>query len=143
MKLRTCAWLLAVGLASTPLQAAPPAAASLTVQGVLQMGEFLGPPGDGDNPARDQPAPSYYLQLPAPLLKQVRTASQLAQFSQPAQTTSFLQLVVFDEEQSVARNLVGKKVRIVGTVVESDSGQHHTPALIQVKSVSAIRDWQW
>jgi hypothetical protein len=143
MKLRAYACLLLFGLASTSVPAAPPAVPSLAVQGVLQLGEFLGPPGNGENPAGDQVEPTYYLQLPAPLVKQVRAANQIAQFSQTAQTSSFVQLVVFDEEQSVARTLVGKKVRIVGTVIEPDIGAHRTPALIQVKSVSAIRDWQW
>ena len=143
MKLRTGVCLILLGLVSTSMQAAPPAIPSLAVQGVLQVGEFLGPPGNGENPGSDKVEPGYYLQLPAPLAKQVRPADQLAQFSQPAQTSSFVQLVVFDEEQSVARTLVGKKVRIVGTVLEPEGGQHRTPALIQVKSVSAIRDWQW
>jgi len=73
----------------------------------------------------------------------VHPAAQLTALSAPAQGTSFIQLMVFDEEQSVARTLVGKKVRVVGTVVESEAGQHRTPAYIQVRSLSAIRDWQW
>jgi hypothetical protein len=125
------------------VSASPPSIPALTVQGILQSGEFLGPPGNGDNPAGDRVEATYYLQLPAPLAKQVHPASQLALFSPPAQTASFIQLVVFDEEQSVARTLVGKKVRVVGTVLEPDSGPQHTPALIQVRSLSAIRDWQW
>jgi hypothetical protein len=143
MKLRACTWLFLVGLGSASVQAAPPPVPSLAVQGVLQVGEFLGPPGNGENPASDTVEPRYYLQLPAPLIKQVHPASQIAQFSQPAQTTSFLQLVVFDEERSVANSLVGKKVRIVGALLEPDAGQPRTPALMHVISVSAIRDWQW
>jgi hypothetical protein len=126
--------------------AAPPPVSSVTVQGVLQTGDFFGAPGNGDNPSSDKVETVYYLQLPAALAKQVHPAGLLAAFSAPAQNASFVQLTVFDEEQSVARSLVGKRVRIIGTVVEPDApagAPHRTPAQIQVKSLSAIRDWQW
>ncbi len=143
MNFRAATLLLLLSLGSTLVQAAPPTIPSLTVQGFLQVGDFFGAPGNGENPASDRLEPTYYLQLPAPLVMQVHPASQLAPFSQPAQTASFVQLVVFDEERSVVKTLVGKRVRVVGTVIEPDSGQHRTPLLMQVKSVSAIRDWQW
>jgi len=143
MKKPALALVALLALAAAPLRAVPPSVPALTVQGVLQSGEFLGAPGNGDTPGTDRPEPTYYLQLPAPLTKQVHPAAQLTALSAPAQGTSFIQLMVFDEEQSVARTLVGKKVRVVGTVVESEAGQHRTPAYIQVRSLSAIRDWQW
>jgi hypothetical protein len=135
--------LLALAMSAPALRAAPPAIPSLAVQGVLQSGEFLGAPGNGDNPASDHSESVYYLQLPAPLNKQVHPAGDLASFSAAAQNSAFVQLIVFDEEQSVARSLLGKRVRIVGTLLEPDGGTRHTPALVQVKSLTAIRDWQW
>jgi hypothetical protein len=143
MKTPALALLVLIGLAAAPAYCVPPSVPALTVQGVLQSGEFLGAPGNGDSPGTDKPETTYYLQLPAPLAKQVHTSGTLAPLSAPAQGASFVQLMVFDEEQSVARTLVGKKVRVVGNVIENEGGAHHTPAYIQVKSLSAIRDWQW
>lgn len=126
--------------------AAPPPVPSLSVQGVLQTGDFFGPPGNGENPAGDRIDAVYYLQLPAPLSKQIHPTSILAEFSASALNASFIQLIVFDEEKSVARTLVGKRVRVIGTVLEPDpapGATRRTPAQIQVKSLSGIRDWQW
>jgi len=137
----TLALCLAAGAVSAP--AAGPATQSVAVQGILQSGEFLGAPGYGDSPAGDRSETAYYLQLPAPLAAQLRPAGALADFSAAAKGAYFVQLTVFDEEQSVARTLVGKKVRIAGLLVESEADHRKTPALIQVKSLSPIRDWIW
>jgi hypothetical protein len=110
---------------------------------MLQVGEFLGAPGFGDNPAGDHADVVYYVQLPAPLATQLRASGGMAEFSAAAQASCFVQLLVFDEEQSVARTLIGKKVRIAGTLVETDAAHRKSPALIQVKSLAPVRDWQW
>jgi hypothetical protein len=130
--------LLGAGLAQ-----AAPSVQAVAIQGTLQVGEFLGTPGYGANPASDRGEPVYYLQLPAPLAMQLHPASALAEFSAAAQAAYFVQLTVFDEEQSVARTLVGRKVRVAGSLIESDAGHRKTPALLQVKSLAPIRDWQW
>ena len=122
---------------------APPAPLPVTVQGILQVGEFLGAPGHGENPSSDEAEQIYYLQLPAPLSIQVQPAATLAEFSAAVRGGSYVQLVIFDEERSVAKSLVGKKIRIVGTLVETEAGRHRTPAVLQVKSLSAVRQWQW
>jgi hypothetical protein len=143
MRIRTLAACLLIASAAAAVQAAPPLVQSVTVQGVLQSGEFLGAPGNGDNPASDRAETAYYLQLPAPLSKQFRAPGLLAPFSPASQSAAFIQLMVFDEEQSVARTLVGKHIRVTGDLVEPESGTQHTPALLRVKSMAAIRDWQW
>jgi hypothetical protein len=141
MKFRTICLLLL--LAAGAVHAGPPVVQAVAVQGTLQMGEFLGAPGFGESPAGDHAEAVYYLQLPAPLATQLHPVGGLAEFSPAAQNSYFVQLVVFDEEQSVARTLIGKKVRIAGSLVEPEAGHRKTPALIQVKSLSPIRDWQW
>jgi hypothetical protein len=141
MKFRTISLLML--LAAAAAQAAPPAVQAVAVQGTLQVGEFLGTPGFGESPAGDRAETTYYLQLPAPLATQLHPVGGLAEFSAAAQGAYFVQLVVFDEEQSVARTLVGKKVRIAGSLVEGEANHRKTPALIQVKSLSPIREWQW
>lgn len=142
MKLRLLTLLLLV-LAAPLARSAPPAAQAVAIQGTLQVGEFLGAPGFGDNPTGDHAEVIYYLQLPAPLATQLREAGGMAEFSAAAQGAHFVQLLVFDEEQSVARTLIGRKVRIAGTLVETDAAHRRTPALVQVKSLAPIRDWQW
>jgi len=141
MKLRLLFLILL--LAAPMTRAAPPASQPAAIQGTLQMGEFLGTPGFGDNPAGDHAEAVYYLQLPAPLATQLHASGGMAEFSAAAQASCFVQLLVFDEEQSVARTLIGKKVRIAGTLLETDAAHRRTPALIQVKSLAPIRDWQW
>jgi len=141
MKLRLLCLL--VLLAAPLAQAAPPATLPAAIQGTLQVGEFLGAPGFGDSPGGDHAEAVYYLQLPAPLATQLHASGGMADFSAAAQGSSFVQLLVFDEEQSVARTLIGKKIRVAGTLVESDAAHRKTPALIQVKSLAPIRDWQW
>jgi len=142
MKLRLLTLLFLV-LAVPLARAAPPASQPVAIQGTLQVGEFLGAPGFGDNPASDHAEVTYYLQLPAPLATQLHAAGGMADFSAAAQGSHFVQLLVFDEEQSVARTLIGRKVRIAGTLVETDAAHRRSPALIQVKSLAPIRDWQW
>lgn len=143
MRIRTLAACLLIGCALASVQAAPPTVPSVAIQGTLQSGEFLGAPGNGDNPTSDHPDAVYYLQLPAPLSKQIRAPGLLAPFSAAVHSASFIQLQVFDEEQSVARTLVGKRIRITGDLIEPESGAPHTPALLRVKSMAAVRDWQW
>jgi len=141
MKSRALSLLLLLAVATA--RAGTPAVLPVAVQGTLQSGEFLGAPDFGQTPAGDHAEVVYYLQLPAPLATQLHPAGGMADFSPAAQASYFVQLVVFDEEQSVARTLVGKKVRIVGSLVETEAAHRKSPALIQVKSLSPIRDWQW
>jgi len=143
MTLRALALLLLLCLRVADAAAAPPSIPSATLQGILQSGEVLGAPGFGENPTTDKVETAYYLQLPASLATQLHPASTLAEFNAQTQASYFVYLVVFDEEQSVVRSLVGKRVRVVGTLLESDAPHRRSSALIQVKSVSAIRDWQW
>ena len=97
MKLRSLTLLL---LLAAPLtQAAPPATQAVAIQGTLQVGEFLGAPGFGESPTGDHAEAIYYLQLPAPLATQLHAAGGMAEFSPAAQASSFVQLLVFDEEQ--------------------------------------------
>jgi hypothetical protein len=142
MKFRTFSLLLLL-LAATVAHAGQPAVQAVAIQGTLQVGEFLGAPGFGEGPATDHAEAVYYLQLPAPLGTQLHPSGGMAEFSAAAQGAYFVQLVVFDEEQSVARSLVGKKVRIAGSLVEAEAAHRKSPALIQVRSLSPIREWQW
>ena len=142
MKQLSLCFLLAV-LALPVWPAGPAASQAVAIQGTLQVGEFLGAPGYGEDPAGDHAETIYYLQLPAPLARELHASGGMADFSAAAQASSFVQLLVFDEEQSIARTLIGKKVRVAGTLVETDAAHRRSPAIVQVKSLAPIRDWQW
>ena len=71
------------------------------------VGEFFGPPNYGDDPGSDRIEHSWFLQLPAPLVTQVRDSSVLPKDLQEAARTFFIQLVVFDAEQPVAKRWPG------------------------------------
>jgi hypothetical protein len=143
MSLRALTLLLLLCLPLANADATPPSIASVTVQGVLQSGEVFVAPGFGESPSTDKADTAYYLQLPASLATQLHPASTMAEFTAESQGSWFVYLVVFDEEKSVVRSLVGKRVRVVGTLVEADAPHRRTAAVIQVKSVAGIRDWQW
>ena len=138
-----CVAGVALCLLALAARAAPPVVSSIPVQGILQSGDFFGAPDFGDSPATDAVETVYYLQLPGPLVTQVHPAGLMAEFSLAAQKTYFVVLHVFDEERTVVRSLVGKHVRVVGTIVEPEGGHARMPAMLQVKSVSAVREWQW
>ena len=53
---------------------------NVTVEGILQLGEFHGPPNYGENPATDEVEHWYYLQLPAPISTQVPDMKWPAEF---------------------------------------------------------------
>ena len=123
--------------------ASPSEGPSIAVEGVLHVGEFIGPPNYGENPDSDRIERSYVLQLPAPLSTQVRNDNSLSGLTQESRTTYFIQLVVLKNEQPFAKKLIGKKVKVVGTLSERITGHHRTPVLVQVQSLSAIKGWLW
>lgn len=112
----------------------------VTLEGTLQAGEFMGPPNYGENPGTDRIEGSYYLQLPAPVSTQTKLASGL---NKEAQTSYFVQLVIFDFEKTHPKSLLGKRVKIVGPLFEAHMGHHRTPVLIQVESLAEVQQWQW
>ena len=61
-----------------------------TVQGVLQWGEFFGPPNFGESPQTDSSEHSFYLQLPATIGAQNPTLVLGPQFERS--TEHFVQL---------------------------------------------------
>ena len=65
---------------------------NVTVEGILQLGEFHGPPNYGENPATDEVEHWYYLQLPAPISTQVPDMKWPAEF-QGTMTASSCQIL--------------------------------------------------
>ena len=113
---------------------------SITVEGVLQIGEFFGPPNYGENPKSDRLERTLYLQLPAPLTYQTNGTQLVG----PDLTSEFfLQLVVHDILQPTAHTLIGQRVRVRGSLMPAVSGHHRTTQLLEVVSIHRVTDWEW
>jgi len=99
----------------------------ISVQGVLRVGEFFGPPNYGEHPDSDRIEKSYYLQLPAPIGYQQPKYTAPAELREGLeQTRHFIQLVVFTPDQSAATRLVGSRVQISGSLFQAETGHHRT-----------------
>jgi hypothetical protein len=116
---------------------------SITLQGILEVGEFSGPPGYGENPGGDRVEHSLFLQLPATPTTQLSDSKALTTFGPDAGRTYFVQVVVHDSEQSAAEKAIGHRVQIVGVPFAPLTGHHRTPLLIDVKSLKPIGEWSW
>jgi hypothetical protein len=128
--------VMVVGKAAEP---APP----ITLEGVLQVGEFYGPSGYGENPGGDQVEHSLILQLPATPTTQLSGSNALTAFGPDARRTYFVQLVVQDPERFEAEKAIGHRVRIIGVPSAPLTGHHRTPLLIDVRSLKPIDAWSW
>jgi hypothetical protein len=115
----------------------------VTVEGILIVGEFFGPPNYGEDPMSDRLEQSYILQLPAPLPTQMakRRLTDL-EIGEDSASDYFLQLVVADEDPVGAKALIGKRVRISGVPFRAETG-HRTKTVVQVKSLAPIQSWSW
>jgi len=116
---------------------------AVEVQGVLQVGEFFGPPNYGEQPGTDRIEQSFFLQLPAPLNMQIKNGTGIPGVNQDSMPSHFVQIVVPASEQRTAKALVGKRVRVTGTLFEAISGHHRTPLLVQVQKLAQVSKWQW
>jgi Domain of unknown function (DUF4431) len=117
----------------------------VTVQGVIRVGEFLGPPAYGEDPRKDLVESSYYLQLPAPILAQQQStlpsAGDLGELLQ--RNGHFVQLVVYGKDQVRAKQFVGCRVEIAGRLIEAHTGHHRTPLLLELQTIRPITQWRW
>jgi hypothetical protein len=143
MKTSNVLFLLAFSFTALASRAAPSTDEPLAVQGILQIGEFFGPPNYGEQPESDRVERSYFLQLPAPLATQVQSVAALARITEASRSSYFLQVVLPERERSQAKALIGKRVRVWGTLTESLTAHHRTPVLVEVHKLSQVQAWQW
>jgi Domain of unknown function (DUF4431) len=111
------------------------------LEGILQEGEFFGPPGYGENPATDQLERSYYLQLPVPLGEQTGFQHLPKDADTDATRVFFVQLVVLDAARLKPRPLIGHRVRVAGHLMAAITGHHRTPVLLVVNSFTLVHKW--
>jgi len=115
---------------------------NVRLQGILQLGEFMGPPNYGELPASDALETQFYLQLPAPVRAQ-RVAIPLtpewaggdAHFIQP--------VFVENSLRAKARALVGKRVVVAGALEPAVTGHHRTSLLLVARSIDSVKTWHW
>ena len=116
----------------------------IVVEGILMIGEFLGPPNYGENPRTDKIERSYFLQLPAPLPTQLaKKGVKGIELGETSDRDYFIQLVILEEKIDQIAKLVGKKVRASGSAFRAQTGHHHTGTLVQATSISEIKSWGW
>lgn len=115
----------------------PPAERPVVLVGVLQVGEFFGPPGYGENPATDSVERPYYLQLPTPLAEQRGFQGLPADTDSAARDTYFVELVFLKETKPPLS--VGARIEVRGQLFGAISGHHHTPVLLQVENFRVLR----
>ena len=116
---------------------------SIKLEGVLEAGEFFGPPDYGENPGSDRVEHSFFLQLPATPDTQRVDAGSLATLGVDAGRTYFVQIVVQDSECAAAVKALGHRVQVVGVPFVPITGHHRTPLLLDVKSLRPIDTWRW
>jgi hypothetical protein len=142
MKLARLAVLLALFSVLAPAHAAEPSP-PITLEGILAVGDFFGPPDYGENPRSDQLEHSLYLQLPAPPAAQLADSAALASFGPDARQTYFAQIVMTRSQWSAVQDAIGHKVQVTGVPFAPISGHHRMPLLIEVRALRPIDDWDW
>ena len=115
--------------------------AILSIQGTLQYGEFFGPPNYGEAPKSDEREHHFYVQLPAP----IGTQSPNFVFDPELEHADgyFIQLFVFDSQVVRMRQLIGRRVKVTGTLVPSQTAHDRTNGILRVSQVLAIERWRW
>jgi hypothetical protein len=107
------------------------------IRGKLQVGDFFGPPGFGENPNKDKNERFFILQLPSA----IRVSSSGASKDGPDLGVSFLQIIVRDFDKVPLKDKVGRKILLTGKLVPSSGPRNHTPVLIDANQVGVLERW--
>jgi hypothetical protein len=116
---------------------------TVTVEGILQWGEFHGPPNYGENPATDRLEHWYYLQLPAPIATQLPDMKWPADFQ--GHDDGYFLHVRFSTTTSsaAARRLTGHRVAVTGSLEPSMIAHDRTPIVMSAVRLVSIDGWHW
>ncbi len=122
------------------VQVAKSNSSEITLQGILQLGEFFGRPCWGEEPATDRIEQVYYLQLPTLLSRELKfiNKKELGNLAEGTMVHvfSFNKNVNFEDK-------VGKKIKVVGRLSGWSTEHHHAPTIMDVRSVEEIKSWKW
>jgi hypothetical protein len=124
-----------------------PLSQEVVLEGVVEVCEFFGPPGYGEDPSKDSVERQLYLQTPIDI--KVARKAGAAKENEYLQAGPLIQLVLLpDAAIERARELKGQRVRVRGTLFLAETGHHHTPVLIQVddqvniQPIKAYGEWK-
>jgi len=108
----------------------------VAMQGMVKRVVFPGPPNYESVKKGDKPEPYWVLFLPKVICVQGDPKDEFN--SETEKNVQSLQLM--DVAYKKDRGLLGKSVVVKGTLMHSYTGHHHTPVLIQVKSIEKLLD---
>jgi uncharacterized protein DUF4431 len=108
----------------------------VTLTGRLVYRTFYGPPNYGENPKTDS-------RETQPILILDSMVDVIASASDPTDEAERLvkriTLVIHDFKANPVRPLLGKRVRVEGTLFHANTGHHHTKVLLEVSSLRAAK----
>jgi hypothetical protein len=102
---------------------------TVRLTGRLERHLYYGPPGYGEDPARDEKQFGFYLGLAAPVCA---AGGRDAGLGEPARGVRRVQLVLDSAGYARLRPYLGRAVTLRGTVFPAHTGHHHTPILLDV-----------
>ena len=114
-----CAALLIIAVQANAVAAQEHAL--VTLQGTLTTGQFLGPPGYGEEPRSDVEQVVWYLQLPTTVAAQTDAAARLPE---TVRLSYFVQIEVPAATIKRFSVLKNKKVKITGQLTEPVLAHH-------------------
>lgn len=101
------------------------------LHGTVKRVVFPGPPNYESVKNGDEPEPYWVLFLPKEICVQGDPKDEFN--SETERNVKSLQLMDVDYQKD--RSLLGESVIVKGTLMHSFTGHHHTPVLVQVKSI--------
>jgi hypothetical protein len=125
--------LLPIVLLAASLQASAQTAClhyggEVTLAGVVELHEFYGPPGYGENPASDARERQALLKLDTPICVEPGSDDQDEAERNQARVT-----LVPPASNVALSGYQGRHVTVKGKLFHAISGHHHTPVLIQLQ----------
>lgn len=102
---------------------------SVTLTGLMIRMTYPGPPNYESIEDGDEPETYFVLKPDAP----IDCAADSPQFG----SNKLMQLVVKSDGYKKYQHLVGGKVTVAGMLLYAETGHHHTPLMIEVKSIKA------
>jgi len=108
----------------------------VTLQGVLYLKLFYGPPNFGENPETDAKDEQYLLKLDAPIC--VNPDGQVKSFNNEAESgLTDVQLVVNDPKfWPLLKRGLDHRIKATGTLYHAHTAHHRTKVLLWLKDVS-------
>jgi Domain of unknown function (DUF4431) len=107
----------------------------VTLVGVTTRQTFPGPPNYESVKNGDRPERCWLLRLPRPVC--VRPSNPADDIQEAESGVTLLQIIIPDYKS--VRPLLGRKVRIIGTLMHAITGHHHTKVLIDASMIEAVR----